>query len=90
MSESCNTFANKLNQNKSSGITCNKENESLPEIITILNIATSTSVEPSMTTDGNKNNVNASIVIVDDIFNDENFMNFFSNNRSIRNCTYKF
>ena len=76
MSESCNTFANKLNQNKSSGITRNKENESLPTIIAIPNVATITSVEPAMKTDGNKNNVNANIVTVDDIFNDKNFIKF--------------
>ena len=30
-----------------------------------------------MTTDGNKNNVNANIETVDDIFKDENLMKFF-------------
>ena len=90
VSESCNTFVIKWNRSRSSGITCNKENKSLPKTIAIPNITTTTYVEPAMTTDGKKNNVNASIVIVDDIFNDENFMNFFSNNRSIRNYTYKF
>ena len=57
VSESYNTFINKLNQNKSSGITCNEENESLPKTIVIPNIVTTTSVEPAMSTDGNKNNV---------------------------------
>ena len=76
MSESCNTFANKLNRNESSGQTCNKENESLPKTINIPNTATITSIEPAMTTDGNKNNVNANIVTVNDIFNDENLMKF--------------
>ena len=77
VSESCNTFANKLNRNKSSGITCNKENESLPKIIAIPNIVTITSVEPAMTTDGNTNNVNTNIVTLDDIFNDTNLTKFF-------------
>ena len=76
MSESCNIFANKLNGNKSSGITCNKENESLPKLITIPNIATTTSVESAMTFDGNKNNVNTNIIAFDDIFNDKNLMKF--------------
>ena len=76
VSESCNTFANKLNRNESSGQTCNKENESLPKIINIPNIATTISVEPAMTTDGNKNNVNANIITIDDLFNDKNLMNF--------------
>ena len=67
VSESYNTFSNKLNRNKSSGITCNEENESLPNIIDIPNIATTTSVEPAMTT----------IVTVDDILNDNNLMKFF-------------
>ena len=67
MSESCNTFANKLNQNESSGQTCNKENELLPKTINIPNIPTTTSVEPAMTTYGNKNNVNANIIAFDDI-----------------------
>ena len=66
VSESCNTFANKLNRNKSSRITCNEENESLPKIIAIPNIVTTTSVEPAMTT----------IVTVDDILNNENLMKF--------------
>ena len=43
----------------------------------IPNIATTTSVESAMTTDGNKNNVNANIETVDDIFKDENLMKFF-------------
>ena len=30
-----------------------------------------------MTTDGNKNNLNANIETVDDIFNDENLIKFF-------------
>ena len=76
MSESCNTFANKLNQNESAGKRGNKENESFLKIINIPNIATTTSVEPAMTTDGNKNNVNANIITFDDIFNDKNLMNF--------------
>ena len=42
----------------------------------IPNIATTTSVESAMTTDGNKNNVNANIETVDDIFKDEHFMAF--------------
>ena len=42
ISESCNTFANKLKQNKSSGITRNKVNESLPTSIAFPNIATKT------------------------------------------------
>ena len=76
VSESCNTFANKLNRNESSGQTCNKENELLPKTISIPNIATTTSVEPAMTTDGNKNNLTANIITFDDIFNDKNLMNF--------------
>ena len=63
VSESCNTFVIKLNRNKSSRITCNKENESLPKTIVIPNIAITTFVEPAMTT-------------VDDIFDDENLMKF--------------
>ena len=66
-----------MNQHKSSGITCNEKNESLPKTIDIPNIATTTSVEPTMTTDGNKNNLNANIETVDDIFNDENLIKFF-------------
>ena len=67
MSESYNTFANKLNQNKSSGMTCNEENESLPKTIVLpnINIATTTSVEPAMSTDGNKNNVIADIETIE-------------------------
>ena len=65
-----------MNRNESSGQTCNKENESLPKIINIPNIATSTYVEPAMRTDGKKNNVNANIITFDDIFNDKNLMNF--------------
>ena len=92
MSESFYTFANKLNRKESSGQTCNKENESLPETINIPKIATNTSVEPVMITDdnknntisvesvmrtdGNKNNDNANIIAFDDIFNDKNLMNF--------------
>ena len=83
VSESCNTFVIKVNRNKSSGITCNEENESFPKTIVIPNIATTTSVEPAMTTDGNKNNVNANIETVDDninpvnvIFKDKNLMKF--------------
>ena len=33
VSESCNTLFIQLNRNKSSGITCNEENESLPTIL---------------------------------------------------------
>ena len=76
VSESCNTFVIKLNRNKSSGITSNEENESLPKTSAIPNIATTTFVEPAMTTDENKNNVNANIVTFDDIFDDENLMKF--------------
>ena len=72
-----------MNQNKSSGITCNEENESLPKTIVLPNIATTTSVEPAMSTDGNKNNVIADIETVEDdinpvneIFKDENLMKF--------------
>ena len=65
-----------MNRNKSSGITCNEENESLPKTSAIPNIATTTFVEPAMTTDENKNNVNANIVTFDDIFDDENLMKF--------------
>ena len=52
------------------------KNESLPKTIDIPKIATTTSVEPAMTTDGNKNNVNANIIAFDDIFNDKNLLNF--------------
>ena len=80
VSESCNTFFNKLNQNKSSRITCNEENESLPKTIVIPNIITTTSVEPAMSTDGNKNNVIADIETIEDninpLFTDENLMKF--------------
>ena len=92
VSESCYTFADKLNRKKLSGQTCNKENESLPETINIPKIATNTSVESVMITDGNKNNTisvepvtrtdgnknndNANIIAFDDIFNDKNLMNF--------------
>ena len=83
VSESCNTFFNKSNRNKSSGITCNEKYESLPKTIVIPNIVTRTSVEPAMSTDGNKNNVIAGIETVDDninsvneIFKDEHLMKF--------------
>ena len=83
VNESCNTFFNKLNQNKSSGITCNEENESLPKTIVVPNIVITTSVEPAMSTDGNKNNVISDIETVEDninpvneIFTDENPMKF--------------
>ena len=90
VSESCHTFANTLNRNKSSGITCNKENKLLPKIITIPNIVTITSVEPAITTDDNTNNANTNIVTFDDILMTQISRSFFSNNRSIRSSTYIF
>ena len=72
-----------MNWNKLSGITCNEENESFSKTIVFPNIATTTSVEPVMSTDGNKNNMNTNIETVDDninpvnvIFRDENLMKF--------------
>ena len=72
-----------MNQNKSSGITCNEENESLPNTIVVPNIVITTSVEPAMSTDGNKNNVITDIETVEDninpvnkTFTDENLMKF--------------
>ena len=65
MSESCNTFAKELYRKQSSNETINKDNELLPDTITIPKI-----------TDGNKINDNANLLAYDDYFNPDILMTF--------------
>ena len=61
-----------MNQNKSSEITCDEENESFPKTIDIPKSVTIISFKAATSTDGNRNNVISDIETVEDNINPVN------------------